>query len=131
MLFYFVKISTLVLQLLRKTMKKIFLLSLFTFCLLSTTNVIAQNTLEINNVASEITAELKKEIKFNTEQEHQVYDAYVLYKKRISAIEINNNASSISQEKKKAYSQLHVAIKTILTDEQYELFKDIEKRNLN
>jgi len=89
-----------------------------------------QSTIEINKDASESTASLKKQIKFNTDKEHRVYQSYMLYQRKMHHISAMNstNSESVSEEKKKVYSELCDNLKNILSEEQFAQFLEIEKQ---
>ena len=112
-------------------MKNALFTLLVAFFLTGTFTITAQNTLEINNAASEITAELKKEIKFNTDQEHKIYEAYVLYNTSLRDLNEDISLASVGEEKKKIYGTLRNTLESILTEEQFEMYQLIEKRNSN
>ena len=87
-------------------------------------NSYGQNIIDINRVASENTAELRKQIKFNTEQEHQVYESFLVYERQLRHLNVMSTEYSqdVSDEKKKIYAELCKSLKGILTPEQYDLF---------
>jgi hypothetical protein len=104
-------------------MKKILLLSAFAF--LFSFNLEAQNkTIEINAAASTNSKNLRKQIKFNKSQEHQIYEAFVNYEKRILKLKENSKPKSASynEEAKKIQAVLNNDIKQILSEEQYSLY---------
>ncbi|NNL33195.1 MAG: hypothetical protein HKO80_08325 [Flavobacteriaceae bacterium] len=89
-----------------------------------------QNAIEINKAAFESTASLKKLIKFNTDQENKVFDAYKLYERQLAHIRAleSNSLDTLDDEKKKVYASLCDNLNIILTEEQYELFLYLEKQ---
>ena len=93
-------------------------------CCFGLQNSFGQNALEINQAAAENTAALKKQIKFNTEQEHQVYQSFKVYQRQLAHIESmsGQNNIDVAAEKKKIFAELSTSLKGILTAEQYDLF---------
>lgn len=85
------------------------------------------NTLEINQAASEKTQELRKQIKFNKNKQNDVFDAYLKYEKALAS---NSNAISV-EEKQKITEALILTMKSILDEEQFATYKQIEKFKIN
>ena len=92
-------------------------------------NSYGQSTIEINKAASESTEVLKKQIKFDTDTEHQIYQSYKVYQRQMYHINTMNtsNSNQITEEKKKVFSKLCEDLKEILTEEDYAIFLEIEK----
>lgn len=86
-------------------------------------NTEAQNNiLEINQAASEKTQNLRKQIKFDKDKQNDVFDAYLKYEKAL------NNSDTISlEEKQKITEALILTMKSILSEEQFATYKEIEK----
>ena len=80
--------------------------------------------------AAENTAALKKQIKFNTDQEHEVYQSYLVYQRQLHHIAAINSSEteSVVVEKKKIHAELCKRLKDILTVEQYDLFMAYEEQ---
>lgn len=97
--------------------------------LIGSQNSYGQNAIEINKAASESTELLKKQIKFDTDTEHQIYESYKVYQRQMHHINTmdTTNSDLITAEKKKVYSKLCENLKEILTEEQYVMFLEIEK----
>lgn len=97
--------------------------------LVGSQNSYGQSTIGINKAASESTELLKKQIKFDTDTEHQIYQSYKVYQRQLHHINTmdTSNSDLITEEKKKVYSKLCDDLKEILTEEQYAMFLDIEK----
>ncbi|NND51589.1 MAG: hypothetical protein HKN54_04225 [Flavobacteriaceae bacterium] len=110
----------------KRLIRSVLILTLFLF---STQLSHAQNMIEINQSAAETTAELKKEVKFNAEQEDRIYESYVLYHKKLVHIDkmSSANPNSALEEKKKVYTELCDNLKKILNKEQFARFEAIEK----
>ncbi|NQX86696.1 MAG: hypothetical protein HRT67_12465 [Flavobacteriaceae bacterium] len=87
-------------------------------------NTEAQNTiLDINQAASEKSQDLRKQIKFDKEQLHNVFEAYLKYNKAIAS-----SSSTISDEgKQKLTESLILTMKSILTPSEFAKYKEIEK----
>jgi hypothetical protein len=111
-------------------MKKL-ILSIFVvfFFLFGSLNSYGQSTIEINKAAFENTEALKKQIKFDSNTEHKVYQSYKVYQRQMHHINTMStpNSDLITEEKKKLYSKLCDDLKEILTTEQYAMFLEIEK----
>ena len=105
-------------------MKKLFTLCFFALTLcFSTQNMTAQNTAEINAAASVKAKELRRVIKFDTNQHDRVYEAYKAYEKTYQKISANLEANA--ERKKKIDAILDKEMKEILTEEQYALYKSL------
>jgi ABC-type dipeptide/oligopeptide/nickel transport system permease component len=89
-------------------------------------NTEAQNNiLEINQAASEKTQSLRKQIKFDKVKQNDVFDAYLKYEKAIAK---GSKTMSI-EEKQKITESLILTMKSILSEEEYARYRDIEKFN--
>ena len=111
-------------------MKKLLMTALFMIAfIVCSQNSYGQSSIEINKAASESTELLKKQIKFDADTEHQIYQSYKVYQRQMHHINTMNtsNSDQISEEKKKVYSKLCEHLKEILTEEQYVMFLEIEK----
>jgi len=99
-------------------MKKIITGCLFALALLlSTQNITAQNTLEINAEANAKTKELRKIVKFEESKMDDVYKVYqdygIAYKK--ISVNLEGNVGRL----KKIDTYVDNSLKDILTEEQY------------
>ncbi|MFD2915529.1 hypothetical protein [Psychroserpens luteus] len=102
-------------------MKKIITLCVFAMTLLlSTQNITAQNTLEINAEANTKTKELRKIIKFEETKMDDVYRVYQNY--GIAYKKISNNLGKNEERLKKINANLDTKLKEILTEEQYTTY---------
>jgi len=81
------------------------------------------NTLQVNQAASEKTQELRKQIKFDKDKQNDVFDAYLKYEKALA----NNSNAMTSEEKQKITEALILSMKSILNEEQFAVYKEIEK----
>jgi ABC-type transporter MlaC component len=81
------------------------------------------NILEINQAASEKSQDLRKQIKFDKEQLHDVFDAYLKYEKALA----NNSNTITTEQKQKITESLILTMKSILSEEQFAMYKEIEK----
>lgn len=87
-------------------------------------NTEAQNNiLEINQAASEKSQDLRKHIKFDKEQLHDVFDAYLKYEKALA----NSTNTITTEQKQKITESLILTMKSILSEEQFAVYKEIEK----
>lgn len=91
-------------------------------------NTEAQNNiLEINQAASEKTQKLRKQIKFNKNTQNDVFDAYLKYEKALA-----NSSNNMSiEEKQKITETLILTMKSILSEEEFATYKEIEKFKIN
>jgi len=105
-------------------MKKI-----ITFCafalimILGVQNITAQNQnlIEINTIAFEKTDELRKVIKFDNTQRDKIFEAFKVYQKHITGL---NNSEETKKKIEKIFDE---KMKTILNDEQYQRYKDLNQ----
>jgi len=105
-------------------MKKIFTFCLFAIALTFTTqNVTAQNTLEINEVASAKTKELRKTIKFDKEKMDDVYRAYQAFGKAYKKISGDLEGNKVRLDK--INKVLDEKLKTILTQEEFHNYLEL------
>lgn len=111
-------------------MKKVITLCLFAFIMiLGTESVMAQatpNKIEINAEASTKTEALRKRVKFSNDQRDQIYTALQTYGKRKAII---NNGTPSKESISKLEKELDDKVKTILSEEQYELYKAYNEEN--
>lgn len=89
----------------------------------STQNATAQNTLEINEVASAKTKELRKTIKFDKNKMDDVYRAYQAFGKAYK--KISSNPEGNKERLDKINNVLDEKLKTILTEEQFHNYLEI------
>ncbi|SDI39789.1 hypothetical protein [Winogradskyella thalassocola] len=115
-------------------MKKIITLCLFVFALfLGTQTSVAQNNkLEmmktVNTKAAEKTEALRKFVKFDNNQRDQIYEAQQEFIKDNYLIEKQNVVEEGTAKKLKAISeQLETRMKTILSEDQFERYKQFSK----
>ena len=105
-------------------MKKLLTLCFLTLALcFSTQNITAQNDSEINAAASVKTKELKRVLKFDTNQSNRVYEAFKAYEKTYQ--KISSNIEANVERKNKIDAILDKEMKEILTEEQYTLYKSL------
>ncbi|WP_053978418.1 hypothetical protein [Mangrovimonas xylaniphaga] len=105
-------------------MKKIITLCLFVGALFfGAENLTAQNTIEINKVASEKAENLRKVIKFDTNTLEEVYEAYKAYETKYQVISKDLNANW--ESKVKLDKELDQSMKSILTEDQYFQYKNL------
>ena len=105
-------------------MKKIITLYLFVTALfLGIGNLSAQNTVEINKIASEKAESLRKVIKFDTNTLEEVYQAYKAYETKYQSISSDLKANW--ESKVKIDTELDQSMKNILTEEQYFQYKNL------
>jgi len=106
-------------------MKKIITLCFFAFAMvlgIHTSN--AQSIVEVNAIAAQKTKDIKKAVKFNSETEDLVYQAYQDYAKRQLKIErVESNGGTVSSEaREKSETVLNDKLKSIFSDEQYQRY---------
>ena len=103
-------------------MKKIITLCLFTLALiLGTESATAQNKIEVNNEASIQTENLRKVIKFDSNQRDLVYEAYKAYGKAHASLV---NSKTVTEEAvNKLKKGLMNKMESILNEEQFENYK--------
>ena len=102
-------------------MKKIITLCICAITLLlSTQNMTAQNTLEINAEANTKTKELRKVIKFDETKMDDVYKVYQNY--GIAYKKISGNLEGNADRLKKIDTYLDNKLEEILTEEQYIVY---------
>ncbi|WP_047547976.1 hypothetical protein [Psychroserpens sp. Hel_I_66] len=105
-------------------MKKIITLCIFAVTvLLSTQNLTAQNTLEINAEANIKTKELRKVIKFDETKMDDVYKAYQAY--GIAYKKISGNLEGNAVRLKKIEDVLDNDLKAILSEYEYHNYLEI------
>ncbi|WMI69626.1 hypothetical protein [Mangrovimonas sp. YM274] len=105
-------------------MKKIITLCLFMGTLLfGAGNLAAQNTIEINKIASEKAESLRKVIKFDTDTLEEVYQAYKDYETKYQAISSDLKANW--EAKVKIDKELDQSMKNLLTEDQYFQYKNL------
>lgn len=103
-------------------MKKIITLCLFAFALiLGTQSVTAQNKIEVNKEASIQAENLRKKLKFNSNQTDLVYNAYKEYGSAHARLANSNRITKEAVEKLK--KRLVGKMETILDEEQFEKYK--------
>lgn len=113
-------------------MRKIITLCLFVFALfLGTQTTVAQNTKleakkEINAVASTKAKALKQHIKFDKNQQNGIYEALKTYGQGMASLE---GKPTSEEEVAKIEKQLDDKVKSILNDEQYQLYKAYNLEN--
>ncbi len=90
---------------------------------LGTENLSAQNTIEINKIASEKAENLRKVIKFDTNTLEEVYQAYKAYETKYQLISADLKANW--ESKVKLDKELDQSMKTILTEDQYFQYKNL------
>lgn len=113
-------------------MKKILTLCLVVFAMLaSNQSVEAQNTklknkMEINAEASEKTEALRKFVKFSDEQSERVYQTLREY--TIASLGVDKNNAADKAEVKKIEERLETKMQNILTDEQFQRYKEFQQQ---
>ena len=109
-------------------MKQFFTIGFFSLAFfLGSQTMEAQSKLEMNQAASEQTIQLRKLIKFDKEQQHKIFDAYLKYEKAVSKLNTSASNTNLNEEKEKINAVLVNEVQAILTDEQFEMFKDIKQ----
>ena len=99
---------------------------MFVFAMvLGTGSLMAQSQIEINSLASKKTEALRKFVKFDNAQRDQVYDALKEYG-QANANLTSDNTDAIAFEKIK--NRLQEKIKSILSEEQYQRYKEYNKQ---
>ena len=110
-------------------MKKIITLCFFALALVfSVQSLEAQNKLEINKAASEKAKELRKNIKINTIQLEDVYQAYRTYETTYQKISTDLAANQALFDKINLV--LDNSLKEILTEEQFDNYIAKYRSNL-
>jgi len=106
-------------------MKKLFSLALVIMSLMISTNHLdAQNKIEINREAAELTEVLRKQIKFTPDQGERIYNVlkdYRTKKARLNESTLSNNPEAVE----KLENYLSTEIKAILSEEQFLKYQDI------
>ncbi|MBF8150121.1 hypothetical protein ITJ86_09450 [Winogradskyella sp. F6397] len=115
-------------------MKKIITLCLFVFALfLGTQNAVAQNSKletaqKVNTEAAEKTEALRQFVKFDNTQRDQIYEAQQEFIRSSYAIKSQKETADYKKEKTKAISaHLETRMKTILSAEQFERYKQFSR----
>lgn len=109
-------------------MKKIITLCLFVVAMfIGNQSVVAQNTkltskIEVNTIASKKTEALRQFIKFSDSQKERVYQALREYTQATLTIENQENVNE--DEVKKIEERLESKMKGILSEEQFERYKE-------
>ncbi|WP_411895862.1 hypothetical protein [Winogradskyella sp. A2] len=108
-------------------MKKVITLCFFALAMIFGSQSLTAQTsiIEVNEKASEVTEKLRKFIKFDSEQEDQVYAAYKEYMQ--ATLDLKNAATVEEGVKDKINTLLEDKMKAILTDEQYSRYKEFPK----
>ncbi|EDP72237.1 hypothetical protein FBALC1_14087 [Flavobacteriales bacterium ALC-1] len=112
-------------------MKKVVTLCLFALVMvLGTESVMAQNSklenrIEINTEASEKTEALRKYVKFTNEQRDEIYNALKVYGQAKAS---TKDKPLNEEENAKIEKQLDDKVKIILSEEQYERYKEYNNR---
>lgn len=102
-------------------MKKLITLCVFAFALLfSTQGLTAQNTKEINALASEKVTEMQKSIKLNKNQLEEIYQAYIEFETKY--VQISEDLVKHQELLKKCNASLDEKLETILTPEQFKAY---------
>lgn len=110
-------------------MKKLITLTFFAFAmLLSTANGFAQDKKEIHKVAFEKTETLRKNIKFNTLVQDEVYEVFKQYETNMAVAKKNlsEGKTVTSADFEKIKSTLNSKIKALLTEEQFDVYKTLQ-----
>lgn len=110
-------------------MKKLITLSFFTLALfLTTTTTNAQNKMEINQAAFEKTEALRKLVKFDTNVQDDVYQAYRLYELKMYNINTlaENGTSVTAEDKTKVKANLTQKLKELFTEEQFDVYQSLQ-----
>lgn len=113
-------------------MKKLITLSFFTLALFLTTSTTngqnAQDNMEINQAAFEKTEALRKLIKFNTNVQDDVYQAYRLYELKMYNINtLAENGTNVSDDDKtKVKANLTQKLKALFTEEQFDVYQSLQ-----
>ncbi|NRA91371.1 MAG: hypothetical protein HRU26_01580 [Psychroserpens sp.] len=105
-------------------MKKIVTLMLFAVALLfNSQGISAQNTKEINAMASDKAKEIRKNIKVNDAQMEEVYQAYKDFHTAYS--KISDNLDANQERLEKINRTLDERLKGILTPDQYDKYLEM------
>ncbi|MUU78910.1 hypothetical protein [Winogradskyella endarachnes] len=113
-------------------MKKLITLCLFAFAMFfGSQTLTAQNSKldamkKINATAAKKTESLRIHVKFGPEQRDDVYEALKHYGQSIANLEGKDVSA---EENAKIEKQLDDKIKSILSEEQYELYKTFDSEN--
>src|SRR5690606_4722041 len=113
-----------------KTMKKIITLCFFAVAMiLGTQSITAQNIIQVNAVAAEKTKELKQSIKFDSDTEDLVYQAFQEYERKKYSIEkVEAAGQTVSEEDRMKFNNmLAEKFKVLFTPEQYERYLTVSK----
>lgn len=109
-------------------MKKLITLCLFVFTLLlGTQGLMAQNSKEINAMASDKVLEMQKTIKLNKNQLEDIYQAYIKF--QTNYVKISEDLQKNQEVLKKINTVLDTRLKEILSAEQFERYLSIYRTN--
>ena len=108
-------------------MKKLITLCIFALAMFfGSQSLMAQTSMiTVNEKASEITEKLRKFIKFDNEQEDQVYAAYKEYMQ--ATLDLKNVANVEEGVREKINALLEDKMQAILSEEQYLRYKEFPK----
>ena len=109
----------------KKSMKKIITLCLFTFAmLLGTHTMMAQSVVQVNKLASEKTMELRKFVKFDAKTQNTVYTAYQEYIQRTYTTSdmVAKGTTPSAQDIEKANGLFAEKLKSVFTAEEYDRY---------
>jgi len=109
-------------------MKKIVTLVVFAFAMfIGTGSVTAQNKIEINATASEKAEELRKILKFDSDQKEGVYQAYKEFGK--GQADLAKFGTKSEEAINKLQNRLITKMKAVLNTQQFENYKSYIEEN--
>ncbi len=110
-------------------MKKLISLTVLSLALfIGSASAFAQNSKDINSIAAEKAAILQKSLKLNDTTQEELYKAFKVYGNDIARLK--NTKTADSQDLEKVESKLEMKLKSILSEENYLIYKDMLKSNM-
>ena len=105
-------------------MKRIITLCFFVLAFaFGTQNIVAQDAIKVK--AQEKTEELRRTVKFNDTQKEQIFEVLTTYYKYMAKVKSNDQISNLQERKDKITNYTDEKVKTILTEEQFEIYKKV------
>lgn len=105
-------------------MKKLSILSFIIILFATSSNLVAQNKIEINAAASQQTEELRKQLKFNDQQRDEIYEVCKEYQAAYRTLSVDLKANA--EWKAKIDARLEGKLASILTEDQFTQYKKLQ-----